>query len=202
MTRKRRTRSQPPKRRRGDQSESETRTIGVVLAFIPLLLLVFGVGVWLGDSPNSESAAAPAVARATATAEPVPASDLPVEYINDLSELPAGPTEHVQVTYFHRTHRCAACIEAEQLTRKALNTNFADRLQRGDMSLVVADVQAPQNAALTKEYGAWTSSLYLGVVKNGTKYILSLREFWFVLNSEQKFTSFLSDKIDMAYGGS
>lgn len=118
-----------------------------------------------------------------------------------LSQLPPGKVEHVEVVYFHRTQRCASCIEAERLTRKTLDTYFADRLKSGGMSLVVADVQKPQNAALARKYEASGSSLYLGILNGGVEYILPVNDVWLVLQNEAKFMTTLRDKINLVYGG-
>ncbi len=105
------------------------------------------------------------------------------------------------MAYFHLTKRCSGCIEAERLTRKTLDTYFADRLQSGEMSLVVADVQKQENAALVQKYNAYGPSLYLGIIKDGIEYIWSVSDIWFALEDEPKFMALLRDRINIAYGG-
>jgi hypothetical protein len=163
-------------------------------------LLVFGVGLWLGRARANQSAAGPG-SPPIAAANPAVGSGLPTQQLRDLSQLPPGKVEHVEVAYFHRTQRCASCIEAERLTRKTLDTYFADRLKSGGMSLVVADVQKPQNAALARKYEASSSSLYLGILKGGVEYILPVNDVWLVLQNEAKFMATLRDKINLVYGG-
>ena len=121
--------------------------------------------------------------------------------IEDLSQLPFGQVEHVEVVYFHLTQRCSGCIEAERLTRKTLDTYFADRLKTGAMSLVVADIQNPQNAALVQKYDAYGPSLYLGIVKGGIEYIWPFYDIWLTSGDEVKFILSLRDKIVIVYYG-
>ena len=121
--------------------------------------------------------------------------------IEDLSQLPFGQVEHVEVVYFHLTQRCSGCIEAERLTRKTLDTYFADRLKTGEMSLVVADIQNPQNGALVLKYDAYGPSLYLGIVKGGIEYIWPFYDMWLTSGDEAKFMASLRDKIDIVYYG-
>lgn len=121
--------------------------------------------------------------------------------IEDLSQLPFGQVEHVEVVYFHLTQRCSGCIEAERLTRKTLDTYFADRLKTGEMSLVVADIQKPQNGALVQKYDAYGPSLYLGIVQGGIEYIWPFYDMWLTSGDEAKFMASLRDKIDIVYYG-
>jgi len=107
----------------------------------------------------------------------------------------------IAVVYFHRTQRCASCSEAERLIRKTFDAYFADQIRSGVMSLVVADVQKPQNAPLVRKYDAWGSSLYLGIVKGGVEYIWAVSDIWFALGDEPKFMTLLRDKINTVYGG-
>jgi hypothetical protein len=124
-----------------------------------------------------------------------------VQPINDLDQLPPGQAEHVEVAYFHRTHRCASCIEAERLVRKTFDTYFTDQPESGEMSLIVTDFQKQQNVALAQEYDPYGPSLYLGIIKDGVKYILQVGDIWFAMGDEPRFMALLRDKIDTAYGG-
>ena len=120
--------------------------------------------------------------------------------IEELSRLPAGQAEHVEVVYFHLTRRCEGCIEAERLTRKALDKYFANRLESGEISLVVADIQDPQNAALVQKYDAYGPSLYLGIRKGGTEYIWPFFDIWLTSGDEAKTILSLRDNIGIALG--
>jgi hypothetical protein len=158
----------------------------LIAAIVLVVLVVVSAGLWLAGARPGQSATA---------------SVSQFQRINDLEQLPPGRTERVEVAYFHRTQRCSSCIEAERLTRKTLDTYFADRLKSGEMSLVVADIQKPQNAALAQKYDALSSTLYLGTVKDGIEYTWLLSDIWFAMGDEAKFMVVLRDKINIAYGG-
>lgn len=123
-----------------------------------------------------------------------------VKQVTDLAELPPGPAEHVEVAYFHRTHRCWSCTEAERLTRVALEDGFADDLATGRLTLVVADVEQAENAGLAARYEAWGSSLYLGISKAGATYVHPVSDIWYAIGDESVFVPSLQEKIAMALG--
>ncbi len=137
---------------------------------------------------------------ATATPPTTNPITLTIKRITQLSQLPPGQVERVEVAYFHRTQRCKSCQEAERLTRKTLDTYFTDQMSSGLVNLTTIDVQDPQNTALTRKYGATGSSLFFGIIKNGVEYICPVSDVWIVLNNEAKFLPLLRDKINAALG--
>lgn len=166
------------------------------------VLGVFAVGVLVARSARAPASTGDAI---TATAPPAvgtPGPELPIQRIAGRPELPAGPVEHVEVAYFHRTHRCSGCINAERLTRETLDTRFADRLRNGDLNLVVEDTEAPADPALVRRYEAWGSALYLSVAKGGTAYTWRVDDIWFYVNEDHKFVGVLADEIRAIYGES
>jgi hypothetical protein len=146
---------------------------------------------------SPDTSAANAVSAPAARAGAVPG----VVLVDDLSQVPPGAVEPLEVAYFHRTNRCKSCLKAEELTRKALDALYADRLQRGDMVMLVEDVQQPADPELVRRYEAYGSSLYLGVVKGGVTYVYPVNDIWLVLCDEAKFTDVVRAKIDSVYGG-
>ena len=190
---KRRTKPRSSKTRAATRPRSGKGQTWLIAAIVLVALVVIGAGLWLIGARPDQSAT-------VAAANPATSSDVPVQPINDLDQLPPGQAEHVEVAYFHRTQRCAGCIEAERLIRKTFDTYFTDRLQSGEMSLVVADIQKPQNAVLAQKYDALSSSLYLGVVKDGIEYTWLVSDIWFALGDEPRFMVALRDKINVAYG--
>ena len=168
-----------------------------ILALLAVgLLIVLAVGIRLARNGAIVTDASPP------NAIGMPGPDLPVRRINTLEEMPSGPAEHVEVAYFHRTYRCWSCTIAERLTRETLDTRFADRIERGEMNLVVEDTEAPANPALVSKYDAWGSRLYLGVTKAGTVYTCPVDDVWFYIDVEHKFTGFLARQIRAVYGES
>jgi len=160
------------------------------------LALIVGNGLWLIRQYVERPEAPMALSESLDTTSD---SALPAQRIHQTRELPGGPVERVEVAYFYRAPRCWGCTEAERLTRKTIQTYFAERLASGELQLVVADIRKPQNAALARKYGANASSLYLGIVKGGVEYILPVGEVWLVVDNEARFMAALRDEINVVY---
>jgi hypothetical protein len=183
---KRRTKPRPSKKRAATRPQSGSGQTWRIAAIVLVVLVALVAGLWLIGARSGQ---------------PATASVSQFQQIEDLGQLPPGQAEHIEVAYFHRTHRCAGCTEAERLVRKTVDTYFADQLQSGKMSLVVADVQKKENAALVQKYNAWGSSLYFGIVKDETQYLWPVSDIWFALGDEPRFMALLRDKINIVYGG-
>ena len=174
------------------------------------LIVVSAIGLWWLSQNSAQSAAAPVAPTtvagpvinpsATANASVANPAVLPIKQITQLDQLPPGKAERVEVVYFHRTQRCKSCQEAERLTRKTLDTFFTEQMSSGLISLATIDVQALQNAAQTRKYGASESSLFFGIVKNGVEYLCPINDIWYVLGNEAKFLPLLRDRINTALG--
>ncbi len=183
---KRRTKPRASKKRAATRPRSGKGQAWRMAAIVLVVLVALGAGLWLIGARSGQSATA---------------SVAQLQRIENLDQLPPGQAEHIEVAYFHRTHRCASCIEAERLVRKTFDTYFTDQPESGEMSLVVADFQKQQNAALAQEYDPYGPSLYLGIIKDGAKYILQVSDIWFAMRDEAKFMVLLRDKINLACGG-
>ena len=180
------TRPRPSKTRAKTRPLSGKSQAWRIAVSVLVALVVVGAGLWLIGAWPGQSATA---------------SVSQVQPINDLDQLPPGQAKHVEVAYFHRTQRCASCIEAERLIRKTFDTYFTDQLESGEISLAVTDIQNPQNAALAEKYDALSSTLYLGIVKDGIEYTWLVGDIWFAMGDEPRFMALLRDKINTAYGG-
>ena len=104
---KRRTKPRPSKTQAAARPRSGSGQTLLIAAIVLVVLVAFGAGLWLIGVRPGQSATA-----AVSQLQP----------INDLDQLPPGQAEHVEVAYFHRTQRCAGCIEAERLIRKTFET--------------------------------------------------------------------------------
>ena len=173
----------------------DRRTLALFL-ILALLVSLPAAGVWFGQDQGEAGAAT--TDTTSAALDPALLS----RAVAKLSAIPAGTADHVQVAYFHRSERCASCVEAERLTRKTLNAYFADQMRDGKMSLVVADVQNPANAGLARSYGATGSEVFLGIVKQGNLYVYPVGEIWLVVGNETRFMTTMREIINASFGGS
>jgi hypothetical protein len=112
------------------------------------------------------------------------------------STLPPSIDNGVEVVYFHRAQRCSGCIHAQDMTEYTLNTYFAEELENGEIVFVALNLQDANNSAMVQKFGAYTSSLFLNDVSNGTDDIEELTDVWFVLWDDEEFVDILKTAIE------
>jgi len=117
------------------------------------------------------------------------------------SEAPSGLTERVDVVYFHRAQRCSGCLYAEAGTRYTLETYFADELSSGKLTFRVLNVEDEGNAGIAEKYGAYTSSLFINTIRDGTDHIEEVTEIWFFLGEDKAFVEVVKSKIEKSLKG-
>lgn len=103
---------------------------------------------------------------------------------------------HIDVIEFHTEHRCATCLTMERLSREVLETTFATEYKAGTLTFRTVNVEEKANAAIAEEYGAYGTSLYLSVLKNGKAEKVDITE-WAFLNAadEPTFKAELTKKL-------
>lgn len=112
-----------------------------------------------------------------------------------------GPADKVEVVYFHRTQRCYSCRYVEAGTRYTVETYFKDELASGKLTLQVVDVQDKANADIVKKYGAYTSSLFINTIKDGTDYIEEAMDIYLLIGKDEAFVKALKSKIEKSLKG-
>ena len=131
--------------------------------------------------------------------EAPPDSDTPPDS-NDSDTLPT-PADKVEVVYFYRPQRCHGCVYAEDTTRYTLETYFADELASGKITFATFNLGAEENAAIVEKYGAYTSSLFINTIIDGTEHIEEVTEIWFVLDDDEAFIEVVKSKIEQSLSG-
>jgi len=112
------------------------------------------------------------------------------------SDMPSAPAERVYVVYFYRTPRCYTCNYAEEMTQFAVETYFWDELASGKVTFDAVDMGLRGNAATVSQYGAYTSSLFINTVRDGSDHIEPVMEIWFVLGDDEAFVEVVKSKIE------
>ena len=128
-----------------------------------------------------------------------PDSDTPSNS-NDLDTLPT-PADKVEVVYFHRPQRCTGCIYAEDTTRYTLETYFADELASGKITFATFNLGAEENVAIVEKYEAYTSSLFINTIIDGTEHIEEIQGIWLVLGDDEAFIDVVRSKIEQSLSG-
>jgi hypothetical protein len=117
------------------------------------------------------------------------------------SDGPSGAADSVEVVYFHRTRRCYACQYAEDVTRSALETHFGDELGSGRLTFQSVDVQNAENAAIIGKYGAYSSSLFVNAIRDGSDHIEHVTAIWHLIGNDEAFVSTVRNTIERSLYG-
>ena len=117
------------------------------------------------------------------------------------SDTSLGPADRVDVVYFYHTPRCPRCIQAEESVNYTVETYFADELASGKMTFQVLNVQDEENAAIVKKYRAYTSSLFINTIRDGTDHIEEVTYIWLLLDNHEAFVEAVRSKIEKSLKG-
>ncbi|MFB0558936.1 MAG: nitrophenyl compound nitroreductase subunit ArsF family protein [Dehalococcoidales bacterium] len=125
----------------------------------------------------------------------------PAPEVPSTSATSSAPADKVEVVYFHRTQRCISCVYSEAGTRYTLETYFKEELASGKVTFEVFNVEDDENANIIEKYGAFTSSLFINTIRDGTDHIEEVTAIWFVLGNDEAFIEVVRDKIEESLGG-
>lgn len=114
---------------------------------------------------------------------------------------PSAPADRVEVVYFHRARRCYSCLYVEEWTRYTIEAYFEDELASGKVNFEVLSVEDKENTAIVKKYGAFTSSLFINTLKDGTDHIEEATEIYFLIGNDEAFVEALKSKIEESLKG-
>jgi thiol-disulfide isomerase/thioredoxin len=117
------------------------------------------------------------------------------------SDTSLGPADRVDVVYFHRTQRCPRCIHAEESINYTVETYFADELASGKVTFQVVNLQDEENAAIVNKYRAYTSSLFINTIRDGTDHIEEVTYIWLLLDDHEAFVEAVRSKIEKSLKG-
>jgi len=117
------------------------------------------------------------------------------------SDTSLGPADRVDVVYFHRTQRCPRCTYAETGTRYTLETYFKDELASGKVTFQVVNLQDEENAAIVNKYEAYTSSLFINTIRDGTDHIEEVTYIWLLIGDDEAFVEAVRSKIEKSLKG-
>ena len=82
-----------------------------------------------------------------------------------------------------------------------METYFADELASGKITFATLNVGAEENAAIAEKYGAYSSSLFINTIIDGTDHIEEITEIWFVLGDDEAFVEVVRSKIEESLSG-
>ncbi len=111
------------------------------------------------------------------------------------------PVDRVEVVYFHRANRCPSCIYAEAGTRYTMETHFKNELASSKVIFEVFNLEDKENSPIVKKYGAFTSSLFINTMRDGSDHIEEVRDIWFVLGNDEAFVEVVKSEIEKSLEG-
>jgi len=82
-----------------------------------------------------------------------------------------------------------------------VETYFADELASGKMTFQVLNVQDEENAAIVKKYRAYTSSLFINTIRDGTDHIEDVTYILILLDNHEAFVEAVRSKIEKSLKG-
>ena len=125
----------------------------------------------------------------------------PAPEVPSTSDTSSTPADRVEVIYFYRAQRCYSCIYAEEGTRYTVETYFVDELASGKVTFEAFNVEDKENATIVKKYGAFTSSLFINTIRDGTDHIEEVTDIWFLLGKDEAFMEIVKSKIEKRLKG-
>lgn len=125
----------------------------------------------------------------------------PALEVPSTSETSSTSVDRVDVVYFHRSQRCRSCMYAEAGIHYTVETYFADELASGKLTFEVYNVEDKENAAIVDKYGAFTSSLFINTIKDGSDYIEEVKEIWLILGDDEAFVKVVALAIEASLKG-
>lgn len=163
-------------RNKGNKNKRAKRKVTRILWIVCPIVLV-GLAVWL------------ILACGTSSGTPPPSNGS------------TGPADRVDIVYFHPTRRCSSCIWLELGTNYTVNTYFTDELASGKLTFQVINIDYEANSDIAEKYGAFTSSLFINIVKDGTDHIEQATEVYYLIGREEAFVTALKSKLEKCLNG-
>ena len=101
----------------------------------------------------------------------------------------------VVVYYFHGNFRCSSCWAIERYTKEALNNNFKNQLDSGQLVIKVVNVEEKGNEHFVQDYQLYTKSVILSLVKDGKEVkFKNLDKVWQCLRNKNKFYEYIKEE--------
>ncbi len=111
-----------------------------------------------------------------------------------------APADKIEVVNFFGTQRCVACLTIGKFTKKTLEEKFAPELESGKITFKEINGELPENREMIIKYQARGSSLFINAIRGETEDISEDIMVWRLVNSEEKFTSYLENKLNILLG--
>jgi hypothetical protein len=103
----------------------------------------------------------------------------------------------ILVYFFHGTHRCTGCINAEKGTVNALNTLYKAQIDNGTIKFESINVEEAKNKALAEKYeAAWNKLIFVKNVKSGQIVELTEQAFAYGIENTGEMNKIVKSTVD------
>jgi hypothetical protein len=103
--------------------------------------------------------------------------------------------DRVVVYYFHGNSRCITCIKMEAYAREAIEAEFADQLNSGQMKFRAINVETASTEHFIEDYQLYSSSVVIVLFKDNMQVDWkNLSEVWELVHNKNAFLSYIQDE--------
>lgn len=104
--------------------------------------------------------------------------------------------------YFHRTARCRTCRALESNAREAIQSNLADELAKGQISIQALNVEEAANRHYIEQYQITGPSLVLSYVQDGKELRWkNLDQIWTLIRNPAEYQSYVASETKAFISG-
>lgn len=113
---------------------------------------------------------------------------------NNCSESTITETGKIEVYYFHFTRRCATCNAVENVTKEALQTFYAEKMDNDEITFLSINLDEESNKALAEKIGVSAQALL--VISGEKKIDLTNDGFMHAKNNPEKLKVKIEETIN------
>jgi hypothetical protein len=118
-----------------------------------------------------------------------------------LPSVTVDPTiTRVDVTYFHETKRCQACINMEKWAYEVVVIDNKLYVDGGLLSFKSVDISDGDMMHIIDTYGACYTSLFINMIYDGYNHIVELDDVWLYSDDKPAYTQYVQEEISNAIG--
>lgn len=127
--------------------------------------------------------------------DPALAADDPPAAVAQVQSAAANTV--VYAYYFRQTFRCFTCQTMEEMAARAIQENFAQQIQDGQVVWMPVNIDKPEGKVLRQQFNVRSSELVLARMENGVcKESKKLDELWGLSDRPDAYSKYLVDQID------
>ncbi len=102
----------------------------------------------------------------------------------------------VTVFYFHTTVRCHSCSMIENYTREAIEVNFKNEIESGQIEFKEINVDQKENQKYIQRYQLYTKAVVLSLIKDGKEAAYkNLDKIWQLARNKQRFIDYVTEEM-------